>query len=79
MDFRKFFQTFGLTRRVPLLGPKSRNVAAEGYSPPQDLEKAARRAAIFLVCLNMICPKTGGKYFGYFLAFFELWTFFRAV
>ena len=32
-----------------MLGPKGPIVAAEGCSPPQELEKAARRAAIFLV------------------------------
>ena len=32
-----------------LLGPKGPTVAAEGCRPPQELEKAARRAAIFLV------------------------------
>ena len=32
-----------------LLGPKGPTGAAEGCSPPQELEKAARRAAIFLV------------------------------
>ena len=33
-------------------GPKGPMDAAEGCSPPQELEKAARRAAIFLVPLK---------------------------
>ena len=37
-----------------LLGPKGPTVAAEGCSPPQELEKAARRAAIFLVYFKVI-------------------------
>ena len=36
-----------------LLGPKGPTVAADGCSPPQELEKGARRAAIFLVYLIM--------------------------
>ena len=36
-------------RRALLLGPKGPIVAVEGCSPPQELEKAARRAAIFLL------------------------------
>ena len=43
------FNIFRWARRALLLGPKSPTVTAEGYSPPKDLEKAARRAAIFLV------------------------------
>ena len=35
-----------------MLGPKGPTVAAEGYSPRQELEKAARRGAIFLVKLK---------------------------
>ena len=42
----------GWARRAPLLGPKGPTVAAEACSPPQELEKAGRRAAIFLVYLN---------------------------
>ena len=34
------------------MGPKGPTVAAEGCSPPQELEKAARRAAIFLVLIK---------------------------
>ena len=41
MDFQKFW-----------LGPKGPTVAAEGCSPPQVLEKAAHRAAIFLVYIR---------------------------
>ena len=33
------------------MGPNGPTVAAEGCSPAQELEKAARRAAIFLVVL----------------------------
>ena len=36
-----------------MLGPKGPTVAAEGCSPPQELEKAARRAAIFLVSIKV--------------------------
>ena len=46
MDFWKYF------RRALLLGPKGPTVAAEGCSPPQELEKAARRAEIYLVNLK---------------------------
>ena len=34
-----------------MLGPKGLTVAAEGCSPLQELENAARRVAIFLVLL----------------------------
>ena len=34
-------------------GPKGLMDAAEGCSPPQELEKAARRAAIFLVSVKV--------------------------
>ena len=40
-----------------MVGPKGPTVAAEGCSPPQELEKAARRAAIFLVDLNIDCTR----------------------
>ena len=65
MNFRKKFQTdlhkisqmdfniFGWTQRAPLLGPKGLTVAAEGCSPPQELEKAARREVIFLVSFKV--------------------------
>ena len=39
-------------RRALLMGPKGPTVAAEGCSPPQELEKATRRVAIFLVFLK---------------------------
>ena len=35
------------------MGPKGSTVAAEGCSLPQELEKAARRAAIFLVIIKI--------------------------
>ena len=37
-----------------MLGPKGPNVAAEGCSPPQEIEKAAHRAAIFLVLVKYL-------------------------
>ena len=40
-----------------MLGPKGPNDADEGCSPLQDIEKAARRAAIFLVTVII---KDGG-------------------
>ena len=40
-----------------LLGPKGPTVAAEGCSSPQELEKGARRAAIFLVIIIIIVDK----------------------
>ena len=46
-----------------MLGPKGPTVAAEGCCPPQELEKAARRGAIFLVACKvdknncMICSR----------------------
>ena len=36
-----------------ILGLKGPTVAAEGCRPPQELEKTARRAAIFLVFLKV--------------------------
>ena len=47
------FNIFRWARRALLLGLKGPAVAVEGCSPPQELEKAARRAAIFLVLLNI--------------------------
>ena len=43
------FNIFVWARRAQLLGPKGPIDAAEGCSPLQELEKAARRVAIFLV------------------------------
>ena len=37
-----------------MLGPKGPTVAAEGCRPLQELEKAARRAAIFLVYIEKL-------------------------
>ena len=36
------------------MGPKGPIVAAKGWSPPQELEKAACRAEIFLVTVNEV-------------------------
>ena len=36
----------------PIVGPEGPIVADEGCSPTQELEKDARRAAIFLVFIN---------------------------
>ena len=41
------------TRRARPLGPKVSTVAVEGYSSPQELEKAARMVKIFLVKINI--------------------------
>ena len=65
MDFRQkskqisakfsklIFNIFRWARRTLLLGPKGPTVAAESCSPLQELEKAARRAAIFLVYIKI--------------------------
>ena len=45
--FQMYFQHFWL-------GPKGPTVGAEGCSSPQELEKAARMPAIFLVYFNVI-------------------------
>ena len=50
--FKWIFNIFRWARRALLLGPKGPTVAAEVCSPPQELEKAARRAAIFLLLLK---------------------------
>ena len=42
-----------------MLGPKGPTVGAEGCSPLQELEKAARRAAIFLVVIENRCIDVG--------------------
>ena len=47
------FNIFRWARSALLLGPKGPTVAAEGCSSPQELEKAGRTAAIFLVLLNI--------------------------
>ena len=55
MDFRKKFQIdfqhFCLCRKGSIVGAEGPNDAAEGCSPLQEIEKATRRAAIFLVIL----------------------------
>ena len=67
MDFRKknfkwisakfskwIFNIFGWAQRAPLSGPKGPTIAVEGCSPPQELEKVARRAAILLVIVLVV-------------------------
>ena len=49
------FNIFRWARRALLLGPKGPTVAPEGCSPPQELEKAARRQ------FPMHCPLSGLK------------------
>ena len=66
MNFRKIFQIdfqhFGWARRASLLVLKGPTIAAEGCSPQQELEKAGRRAAIFLVVLKALqCHLNVGK------------------
>ena len=60
-DFRKIFWTdfrknskwiFNTFSCAPSLGPKCPTDAAEGCSLPQESEKVAHRAAIFLVYIN---------------------------
>ena len=48
-NFNWIFNILKWARRALFLGSKGPTVAAEGCSRPQELEKAARRAAIFLV------------------------------
>ena len=55
MDLRKIYKwilnIFSWARRALLLGLKGLTVAAEGCCPPQEIEKAGRRAKFFLVIL----------------------------
>ena len=49
-----FFYIFRLARRALLLGPKGPIVCSRRL---QELEKAARRAALFLVLLDSLAPQ----------------------
>ena len=49
-----------------MLGPKGPTVAAEGCSPPQELEKAARRVANFPVILKAVLKiEEGNQYYNF--------------